>query len=345
MTENILTHNDSKVQLVSVLSEDWGMTEMEAKHMNNGFFNLNDIPDKTWLVDGLIGEQEIGIFYGKSGVGKTFIILDLLLSCADGQPFAKRFNVSRPLTVAIAAGEGGLALKKRIQAGIAYKGTKDRGNAYLFMNGIRFYEEGHVESFIKEWKAFKNKPLDILVIDTLSAAMGSGDDASGREMGVVLEKARLLVRELGCTVIFVHHPRKNDDEFRGSSKIISDVDFMVQVEKKAIKCRKLKDAEMFPPVSFELQKFNDSLVVKWNDDSLQEQILAYIEDQGGALEMSDIVSGLRTEASHMTIRNAVKEMAEAKLLQSRLRNPKFGPSSKNPTIYFLNSEVTEVEDW
>jgi RecA-family ATPase len=120
VTENILTQFNAKVQLVSVSNEDWGMTEQEAKHMNNGFFNLNDIPDKTWLVDGLIGEQEIGIFYGKSGVGKTFIVLDLLLSCADGQPFAKRFSVSRPLTVAIAAGEGGLALKKHLTKGKSY---------------------------------------------------------------------------------------------------------------------------------------------------------------------------------------------------------------------------------
>lgn len=340
-----ISQKPSNVQLVSVSDKDWDMIEMEAKHMNNHFFSLNDIPDKTWLVDGLIGEKEVGIFYGKSGVGKTFIILDLLLSCADGQPFAKRFSVSRPLTVAIAAGEGGLALKKRIQAGIAYKGTQDRGNAYLFMNGIRFYEEGHVESFIEEWKRFKDKPLDILVVDTLSAAMGSGDDASGREMGVVFEKARLLVRELGCSVIFVHHPRKNDDEFRGSSKIISDVDFMVQVDAKAIKCRKLKDAEMFPPVSFELQKFNDSLVVKWSDGSLQEQILTYVEDRGCPVEVSEITRGLRSEASHMTIRNVVKEMAQSGLLKSSLRNPSAKGSSRNPTIYFLNSEVTEVDEW
>lgn len=340
-----ISQKPSNVQFCTVLNEDWGMIETEVKHMNNEFFNFNNIPDKTWLVDGLIGEKEVGIFYGKSGVGKTFIILDLLLSCADGQSFAKRFNVSRPLTVAIAAGEGGLALKKRIQAGIAYKKVQDRGNAYLFMNGIRFYEEGHVESFIEEWKRFKNKPLDILVIDTLSAAMGSGDDASGREMGVVFEKARLLVRELGCSVIFVHHPRKNDDEFRGSSKIISDVDFMVQVDTKAIKCRKLKDAEMFPPVSFELQKFNDSLVVKWNDNSLQEQILAYVEDQGRLVEVSEITGGLRSEASHMTIKNAIKEMVQSGLLKSSLRNPSAKASPKNPTIYFLNSEVTEDEEW
>ena len=310
-------------------------------------FSINNMPDKKWLIDGLIGEKEVGILYGKSGSGKTFVAIDLMMSAVDGKHFAGKFNLDRPLTVAIATGEGGLALKKRIVAAREFHNTKNGDNAQIFVNGLRFYDDEHIASFVEEWKRFENRQLDLLIVDTLSAAMGGNDDASGREMGVVFQRARYLADELGCTVLFVHHPRKNDSEFRGSGKIMNDVDFMIQVDNKTMSCRKLKDEEMFLPIKFDLQKFQSSLVVKWEEGgSLKNQIFAFIENEDNPVTMDQIVSAFKSEASHMTIKNAVKEMVEEGLFYSRLRNPSAKGSKSNPTIYFLNSEViAEVEEW
>ena len=58
------------------------------------------MPPKEWLIDQVIGAQDIAMVYGPPGSGKTFLVIDLVLAACTGSQWAMRFDVTRPLSVA-----------------------------------------------------------------------------------------------------------------------------------------------------------------------------------------------------------------------------------------------------
>ncbi len=70
------------------------------------FDELLKMPPKEWLLDQVFGAGDIGMFYGTPGCGKTFLIIDMIMSLCTGSRWANRFDIQRPLYVAYCAGEG-----------------------------------------------------------------------------------------------------------------------------------------------------------------------------------------------------------------------------------------------
>ena len=75
---------------------------------------LDNYGDIEWLNHGLIPAKSVGMIYGESGAGKTFVVLHWGLNLASGfDLFGKPIE---PRTVVYIAAEGGYGLKSRIPA-------------------------------------------------------------------------------------------------------------------------------------------------------------------------------------------------------------------------------------
>ena len=89
------------------------------------FADLMNLPSKEWLIGQIIGKGDLGMFYGAPGSGKTFAIVDLIMAGLIGDQWAGFADISGPLTIAYAAGEGAGGLSARFEAASQFHGITD----------------------------------------------------------------------------------------------------------------------------------------------------------------------------------------------------------------------------
>ncbi len=252
------------------------------------FAEMLEMPSKKWLMDQVFGAGDIGMIYGAPGCGKTFLIIDMIMSLCTGSRWANRFDVQRPLYIAYCAGEGLSGLPPRFSSIAKHYSITSLHNFAFYANPPQLYDDNAIATinrFCNEWKARQlekdAKPLDVLIIDTLHTATNAADENSAQHMGKVLSSCRLAANDLGCAVILVHHTNKNGAIERGSSSLRGAMDFMIKIEKpsegitKAVMtCSKLKDGEQWAEQSFNLcsQVECGSVYVLWDEPGNPKQI-------------------------------------------------------------------------
>jgi DNA-binding transcriptional ArsR family regulator len=293
---------------------------------------LNDLlamPPKEWLIDQIVGKQDLIMVYGPPGSGKTLVIIDATLSACLGRTFAGEFEVSAPLNVAYCAGEGVSGLPARFAAAAEQYGVTTLPNftffkmvPQLYSNGTPAGHHASIAVFINEWKARQDRrevdPLDILIIDTFHSATAGADENSAKDMGQALEYAKLAIQELGCAVILVHHTNKAGTGERGSSALRGAMDTMIEVKtlgsKFVMNCEKLKDAEKWESRTFSLSQKKDSVVVWWHESASGEssdgrtsdtadQVLTVLQDECEPMPAKMIAEalGLTDPAAHKAL--------------------------------------------
>jgi len=226
------------------------------------FLNLADLRKKSaaqqWLVKGMIPSDAIGLLFGESGSYKTFVALDLALCVSHGCQWCGRKTLSGP--VLFVAGEGGAGLLKRIDAWHKYHGLPiDDAGIRICPIPIYLDEEEVLEKVVDEISGLKIKPV-LIVVDTFSQCF-SGDENSNHDVSNFLSDLVSCLRsdiEM-CTVLLLHHPGHSEKaRMRGATALKGNVDFVHKLSKKdqkreaKLEAEKIKEAELHPPVSFEM---------------------------------------------------------------------------------------------
>ncbi len=329
------------------------------------FEDLLNLPPKQWLLDQIFGAGDIGVVYGPPGCGKTFVVIDLIMSACTGRSWAMRFNASRPLNVAYCAGEGIGGLPSRFQAAAALYNVSSLPNFTFFKSTPQLFNETEDHSkdilqFAVEWNtrqlAGEAAPLDLLVIDTLHTASEGADENSSKEMGLILKACRQTMQILGCTILLVHHTNKSGDEERGSSSLRGAMDFMFRITKAkddetsnaSLICSKLKDGEQWRSQGFHLEKAEDSenVHIAWNDphtfedpakkskSSDKAKILSTMRASPDMGFTSKSISELLGQPMNYTIK-LLNELVDSATCYSKLSDPDKVSSSRNQWLYYV----------
>jgi hypothetical protein len=204
------------------------------------------------LVEGHIPRASTVLLYGESGICKSFTATGLAYSVATGRPWLG-LEVMKGRAVYVAAeGSAGLGARSR-----AWK----KANGFVGLAGVLFYPDvlnmgpvrGYeglpqdVEQFILDLRPVKPT---LVVIDTLARCLVGGDENSSRDMGYLVAAADRIRKELGATVLLVHHPGKSGQSERGSGALRAGVDTVIVMRRKGplieFECEKQKDAARFP---------------------------------------------------------------------------------------------------
>ena len=80
------------------------------------YLNIEDIlhmPDLKWVIQDIITESSLGQLFGPSGIGKSFVTLDMALCVATGAKWLGTHDVFQGPVIYVAA-EGSRGYKKRI---------------------------------------------------------------------------------------------------------------------------------------------------------------------------------------------------------------------------------------
>jgi putative DNA primase/helicase len=173
----------------------------------------------SYLVDKLIPEQSVILFYAKGGSGKSTIATQIGASVLSGTRFLGLATLKRP--VVVIDYENPLAvLSKRITAvegaGVVHFWTGSNSPPQL--NKAAWQD-------LKALVATLKNPL--LIIDTLSSSCSGLDILSNGDFSPVMQRI-VELRNDGATIVLLHHtPKQDETKYIGASCIYNQSDHIL----------------------------------------------------------------------------------------------------------------------
>ncbi len=254
----------------AIPSEDWLLPADE--------FSAQPAPVK-WILKGWLQEKSLIMIHGPSGGGKTFVLLEWLLSVAAGFTQWQGRRV-KPGPVVYLAGEGHEGLRGRV-AGWKAARNASKLNMWISKSGCDLNTQPGYAQAAGEVKRLGIQP-SIIAVDTLHRFL-AGDENKAQDAKTMLDACGLLMREFGCAVILVHHTGVSEEaqhRARGSSAWRGALEVEISVvpgkegEPMEICQRKSKDAELAEPIYARLISHP---IPGWLDEDGEQVTTAIVE--------------------------------------------------------------------
>jgi putative DNA primase/helicase len=192
--------------------------------------DILSIPKPDSLVAGLLDLETIVGLYGPSGAGKSYFAVDLALTVGSGGSW-QGTDIEAQNVLYVAA-EGAFGIGDRVHAWLVHHQNvvKHPNIDHLFWQTIP------ANLFDAKWRTAliqhaAEVGAKLVVIDTLAASMAGGDESATKDMSIVMDAARWLVRAAGCCVVIVHHTGYDESHARGSTAFKAACDTEIQVKK------------------------------------------------------------------------------------------------------------------
>lgn len=205
----------------------------------NEIVGLPEVPTK-YLVDELIVEDTVCMLSGESGIGKTWIYLDLAVKLATGGMLFDKYKCEKVGTLILDKENKMTMIKTRL----AMLTREENLNIHLTSNQDIFINDHWVDIIITTCQKLN---LRLVVFDSLRRFfMGNENDS-----GEINQMYRFLhkMREAGLTVILIHHHNKGENKSpRGSTDLVNQLDIHLSLEKSQNQLRMTTaKTRWFPP--------------------------------------------------------------------------------------------------
>jgi len=238
--------------------------EFEALPMpKGGKFNIRSqgefarqVKPISWLVKNFLPKATLGVLFGESGSGKSFLTYDLCAAIARGldEWNGKKVKKGRVMYV-VAEGEAGFV--NRIHAYCHQQGISPDDFEIDYISDLvpNLMEAALITDLIKEIKARGH--YDLIVMDTFAQVMAGANENSGEDVGKALAECRRIHRHTGAMVLLVHHSGKDASKgSRGWSGLKGACDVELEVSRsdddRAVSASKLKDGRDGIQIGFKL---------------------------------------------------------------------------------------------
>jgi archaellum biogenesis ATPase FlaH len=179
-----------------------------------------------WLIDKLIPKDSITLVFGKGGIGKTWLMLQIARCIGIGESWLG-FETTKAPVIFIDFENPLAVLNSRTQI------LGDGENVFFWRAYNDNLKAPKLDS--NEWEQYKHLPEGaVLVFDTLRASQSKDENASN-DMSSIMGRLKEL-RDLGFTIVLLHHTAKNSDKVpKGSTAIVDLADHILgltRVKKK-----------------------------------------------------------------------------------------------------------------
>ncbi len=163
---------------------------------------------ERWLVEQLWCAQSVGVIGGAPKCAKTWLGLDMALSVATGTPCLGKYAVPEPGAVLIYLAEDALrAVRERIEGMARHRGL-DLDQVEIHVITAPALRLDHDRDRTRLWETVRRLRPRLLVLDPLVRLHGIDENHAG-DVAELLGYLRSLQRQLGLSVLLVHHTRKN----------------------------------------------------------------------------------------------------------------------------------------
>jgi KaiC/GvpD/RAD55 family RecA-like ATPase len=213
-------------------------------------------PSGGWIVKNVIPRAELGIIYGASGSGKTFIILDIALAVARGVPW-RGLRVKQGRVVYIVA-EGAGGFRKRVRAYAQQNGIDLKDVDVLVLDAVpNLLDDKQVKLLTQAIEAAGE--ISMIVVDTFAQMTPGANENAAEDMGKAINHVRSVGRRVGACVVLVHHAGKDAAKgARGWSGLRAAADFELEVtrdgDNRTLNTTKQKDADDQEQWGFRLEE-------------------------------------------------------------------------------------------
>lgn len=199
------------------------------------------IPDREWIVKGLLVRENVSILVAPPSAGKTQLLATTAIAVASGKSEVLGLDVVERTRVWYWNQEDPLMeLNRRIaaarlQAGLDWADVRDADKKeMLFVNSgvespvklavrLRNGELGASDELAKIIQKIKDKDIGLFIIDPL-VEFHEGEENDNKEMHTVLAMARKIAVATHCAVLVAAHSRKppqaSSDGFAGNMDIL-----------------------------------------------------------------------------------------------------------------------------
>jgi hypothetical protein len=203
-------------------------------------------PTPPWLIKNVLPKADLGIVFGASGSGKSFLALDLGAAVARGADW--RGCRVKPGRVVVIAAEGGGGVGKRLKAYAQHSGTPIGDlNVGVIPAAPNFMERDDIKDVVTAIRA--SGGADLVIVDTFAQVTPGANENAGEDMGLALRHAQVLHDALGAMILLVHHSGKDATRgARGWSGIKAAADVEIEVTRhesgqRDLRISKMKDGE------------------------------------------------------------------------------------------------------
>lgn len=214
--------------------------------------DVRALTPQEWCIKNLMPKRGLGAIFGESGSGKSFLTLHMAAAIATGSIWFGRRSYATPVTYVMLEGEAGL--RNRIMALENVQGTMPQDTFKVITQPFQLT----LPEDIHELAAVIPRG-SVVFIDTLNRAAPTSDENSSKEMGEILQAAKLLQALIDGLVVVIHHTGKDPSRgMRGHSSLHAALDAAVEVVRpaagRAWVLRKAKEGEEGVPVPFKLDR-------------------------------------------------------------------------------------------
>ncbi|MFC2064283.1 AAA family ATPase [Chloroflexota bacterium] len=179
-----------------------------------------------YIVQGLINEGTVSVFYGKSGCGKTYSILHLAVCVALGIPWLGHKTNKVPVLI-IDEDNGERRVADRLKEIFLGLGVTDAPIQFVSTAGFKLDKKKDVVEIEKLIEATGAK---LIIFDVMAQFM-NGDENSKQDVQPILTVLRRMAGTKGISTMMIHHTGKNENAGpRGSSAIGGGVDLTVEIK-------------------------------------------------------------------------------------------------------------------
>ncbi len=210
----------------------------------------------AYLIKGLLPKAALGVLYGESGSGKSFLALDMAFAIARGIPW--RGLRTKQHKVVYLAAEGASGFRNRLAAYALHNDLKDQDIPLQIIDAApNFLLKDDALDICKAALADAGRP-GLIVIDTFAQVLAGANENASEDMGKALAHCKGIHKATGALVLLVHHSGKDASRgARGWSGLRAAADVELEVSRsgdnRALRTTKQKDGADFQEWGFKLK--------------------------------------------------------------------------------------------
>lgn len=254
-----------------------------------------EYPEPTWLMDGLIPDDSVGLIYGQPEAGKSWAAMHLALQLAmDGHP------------VLYIAAERARLLIDRTRMWATHHGMPHPPDTFAVLAGRP--QLCSRDGWTELSDAVSSEQPRMVVLDTFAQMTDGIRENDGSDMGRAIAALTAIKDQQtrqghSGTVLVVHHEGKDGSRGpRGHSSLFGAADYQIQVTRRqqivTLQWDKLSAADHHPRRSYRLDGgiFHDLGEGSGAVSGRAVQVWEWIRSNGGQASTGELVDGLGWDA-------------------------------------------------
>jgi hypothetical protein len=200
----------------------------KAKPYRDFAYIIADRPPPVFLVENIIMQGRVNLFFGGSGYGKSYALFTMLACIAMGEPWLGR-KVKQQKCLLIDEDNGDDRCADRFAE--IYRGLGITDEVPLGYISLSHFKLDMPEDLKEIETIITTTGAKVVLFDSVARFM-SGDENSAQDMQKVAGALREIAEDLKVTIIAIHHTGKDEKRGeRGSSLLRDSVDLSIQIIK------------------------------------------------------------------------------------------------------------------